>query len=113
MKCNWHLCKNDLTGQQRKFCSDKCKSKFFVTKYRRDLKRKLVEYKGGQCENKGCGYKRCIAALDFHHIDPEQKQFSISRKGQCVSFEEAKKEVDKCMLLCANCHREVEDNFIP
>ena len=111
MKCQWHLCKNDLTGQQRKFCSDKCKSKFFVTKYRRDLKRKLVEYKGGKCEK--CDYNRCVAALDFHHVDPETKDFSISHDGQSVSFERAKVEVDKCQLLCANCHREVEDDFIP
>jgi hypothetical protein len=104
MKCEWHLCGKELEGQRRRFCSDGCKSKFFVTKYRQDLKRKLVEYKGGKCEL--CGYNRCIAALEFHHQDPNEKDFGIAYKGRCVTFDEAKREVDRCLLLCANCHRE-------
>ncbi len=110
MKCQWHLCQNELEGQRRRFCSEKCKSKFFVTKYRRELKIKLVTYKGGKCEI--CGYSKSVAAMDFHHHDPDIKEFAISRKGQCHSFEEAKREVDKCQLLCANCHRE-KHAFIP
>lgn len=111
MKCLWHLCSNELIGRQRKFCGGKCKSKFFVTKYRRDIKQKLVEYKGGKCEK--CGYDKCIAAMEFHHLDPNQKDFSLSEAGNCISLEEAKREVDKCELLCCRCHREKENDFIP
>ena len=63
-----------------------------------------VEYKGGRCQV--CGYDRCIEALEFHHLDPTQKDFGISHKGYTRSWEKVKEEVDKCILLCANCHRE-------
>lgn len=73
------------------------------TNSRRRLKEKLVEYKGGKCEI--CGYNKCISALEFHHLDPLQKEFNIN--GDYKSIERAKKEVDKCILVCANCHREI------
>lgn len=63
-----------------------------------------VEYKGGKCER--CGYKRCIEALEFHHTDPALKDFSISGKGYTRSWDTVQKELDKCEMLCANCHRE-------
>jgi len=71
------------------------------------LKRRAVEYKGGQCEL--CGYRRCVAALDFHHTDPTQKDFAISRLGSKVWSEAIARELDKCQLVCANCHREAHD----
>jgi hypothetical protein len=74
-----------------------------VVNWRKDKKRKLVEYKGGCCEK--CGYKKCIDAFDFHHMDPNQKDFGISAKS--YSFERLKKEVDKCILVCKNCHAEL------
>jgi hypothetical protein len=68
------------------------------------LKEKCIEYKGGCCEI--CHYNKCISSLDFHHLDPTKKEFSISTK-KCNAFgEEIKKELDKCILLCSNCHRE-------
>lgn len=69
------------------------------------VKRKAVDYLGGCCQI--CGYNDCIDALDFHHLDPVQKEFSISHDGVNVSYDKLKKELDKCILLCANCHREV------
>lgn len=73
------------------------------------FKRKCVEYKGGKCEM--CGYNRCYAALDFHHRDPSQKDFGIS-KAKLTSFcEKVERELDKCMLVCANCHRELHVGF--
>jgi hypothetical protein len=75
-----------------------------VAKKRKNYKQILVEYKGGKCEI--CGYDKCIEALDFHHKDPTQKDFNISASKIC-NIETLKKEVDKCMLLCANCHREI------
>jgi hypothetical protein len=69
----------------------------------------LVAAAGGRCRL--CGYKRCLAALQFHHLDPPQKRFVISRQGVTRSFAEARDEAAKCVLLCANCHAEVEAGF--
>ena len=74
-----------------------------VTNAKKRQKQKLVDYKGGKCEI--CGYNKCIEALDFHHLNPNEKDFGLSKKY--ISFEKAKKEVDKCILVCANCHREI------
>ena len=63
-----------------------------------------VAYKGGKCEK--CGYDRCIEAFDFHHIDPAQKDFGISSKGYTRSWKRVQEELDQCVMLCANCHRE-------
>ena len=68
------------------------------------LKERLVEYKGGKCEI--CGYDKCITALEFHHLNPEEKEFGIGN-NDILSFERNKQEVDKCILVCANCHREI------
>lgn len=76
-----------------------------VKKRRNKLKQMAVDYKGGKCQK--CGYDRCIAALDFHHIDESQKEFGISGSGYSKSWEKIKKELDKCILVCANCHREI------
>ena len=77
-----------------------------VTTYRRSVKRRLVEEAGGSCRL--CGYDRCIAALEFHHIDPSTKRFSLSLKGVARAFETVREEAAKCVLLCSNCHSEVE-----
>lgn len=68
------------------------------------LKEKLVEYKGGKCER--CGYNKCITALEFHHLDPNEKEFGVGN-FEVLSFDKCKKEVDKCILVCSNCHREI------
>lgn len=73
------------------------------------IKNDSVNYKGGKCVV--CGYSRCHAALDFHHLDPSKKEFGIGGK-RCKTFLHIKEELDKCVLLCANCHREVENGFI-
>jgi hypothetical protein len=74
-----------------------------VIRWRKRVKIKLIEYKGGKCVK--CGYNKCIEALHFHHVDPKEKDFSIS--GKTLSFEKMKKEVDKCILVCSNCHSEI------
>jgi len=66
----------------------------------------LVEYKGGKCVR--CGYNKNVKALQFHHIDKTTKLFSIS-SGHCRSWKSQIAEVDKCILLCANCHAEEHD----
>lgn len=75
--------------------------------YYRDMRKIAIDYKGGKCEK--CGYDKSSWALDFHHKDPEQKSFSIS-KGK-KSFETLKPEIDKCELLCKNCHAEEHENI--
>lgn len=78
-----------------------------VIEWRKRKKIELVEYKGGSCIK--CGYNKCISALEFHHIDPNGKDFSIG--GKSWSFERLKKEVDKCILVCSNCHREIHEEI--
>lgn len=77
-----------------------------VTKRRKKLKAMAVELKGGKCNL--CGYNRCIGALEFHHLIPSQKEFALSMKGLTRSWEKIQQELEKTILLCANCHREVE-----
>ena len=74
-----------------------------VINWRRRAKIKLVEYKGGECEK--CGYDKCIDALEFHHNDPSEKDFTIS--GKSWSFDRLRDEVDKCIMVCSNCHKEI------
>jgi hypothetical protein len=69
----------------------------------KETKEKAVEYKGGKCSK--CGYNKCIAALEFHHLDPSEKDPKWSNM-KTRSFDKIKPELDKCVLLCANCHRE-------
>ncbi|QNR53844.1 hypothetical protein phiK7A1_054 [Pseudomonas phage phiK7A1] len=63
----------------------------------------LVEQKGGGCTL--CGYSECTAALEFHHKDPSQKDFQINKRWS-MTKEAILLEIEKCVLLCANCHRE-------
>ena len=81
-----------------------------VQRRREKTKELLVEYKGGKCEI--CGYDKCISALEFHHIASGEKEFGIGQKGYTRSFEKNKEEVDKCILVCANCHREIHEGLI-
>ena len=70
----------------------------------REFKNKCVEYKGGECEK--CGYNKCKGALEFHHIDRSKKDFTISHSRAYSFDDKIKKELDKCILLCSNCHKE-------
>lgn len=70
-----------------------------------------IAYKGGKCQC--CGYNKYVGALEFHHINSEEKDFGISAKGYTRSWKRVKEELDKCILVCANCHREIHGNIIP
>ena len=105
-ECSKHgLCKFVLEGRGYYRCT-KCRSER-VAQRRRKVKALLVEYKGGQCEK--CGYNKCLAALEFHHLDPTQKDFGISGNGNTFKLDTMKKEADKCILVCSNCHKEIHD----
>ncbi len=77
-----------------------------VTIHRKRLKARAVAYKGGKCML--CGYDKCNAALEFHHLDKTIKSFGLSKKGVTRAWSSIQTELDKCILVCANCHREVE-----
>jgi transposase len=83
----------------------KCRSEA-VTRRRRRVKQVLVEEAGGKCQ--ACGYNRCVGALHFHHVDSAGKRFGLSHRGVARSLAEARGEAEKCVLLCSNCHVEVE-----
>lgn len=113
------VCNKELKGLQKKFCCNACKQKDNYNKKKilngntlfnqdsRGLIRKLqlIEDKGGKCNR--CGYNKNISALDFHHTDPLNKEFSLDKRtlGN-TSMERILEEAKKCELLCANCHRE-------
>lgn len=77
-----------------------------VSKRRRAVKLKAVQLLGGECQN--CGYKKHPGVLEFHHVDATSKSFSISGGGLSRSWFAITEELKKCVLVCANCHREIE-----
>jgi transposase len=77
-----------------------------VVARRRKVKALLVEEAGGCCLL--CGYDRYTGALQFHHLDPREKSFGLGLRGVAHSLERCREEARKCVLLCANCHAEVE-----
>jgi hypothetical protein len=69
------------------------------------LKSQMVEYKGGCCVK--CGYNKYLGALEFHHLDPSKKDFNPSKLKKYSFDDRVKIELDKCILVCSNCHREI------
>jgi len=82
-----------------------------VKRRRKKIKILGVIYKGGKCIK--CGYNKYFENLEFHHIDPTKKEFTISQKSN-HRWKTIKKELNKCILLCSTCHREthIEQNTI-
>jgi hypothetical protein len=111
MNCKWHACGANFEPHHpaQVYCTRRCKCVAAVARRRRKVKQMAVEYLGGECIR--CGYKRAIEALEFHHRDPAQKEISISATGNTLSWETVKLELDKCDLLCANCHREIHSKL--
>lgn len=79
-----------------------------VKNRRKKIRGMAIEYKGGKCTI--CGYNNCNEALDFHHLDGGSKDFGISSKGYTRSWESVREELNKCILVCANCHREIHSD---
>lgn len=96
-----------LEGRGHYRCK-RCRSRAVINR-RRTIKEKLVGEAGGACAL--CGYGRWVGALQFHHLDPSRKEFSISQRGHSRSLARSRAEARKCVLLCANCHAEVEGGF--
>lgn len=85
------------------------KSVIAVSNRRRKVKLLALEYKGNKCSL--CGYDKYVGALEFHHTDPNQKDYNLAKKGYTFSWKRIKEELDKCILVCANCHREIHGNL--
>jgi len=119
--------KQDITVVKEKYCPNcneiKSTSEFYLRrdktnfspyckpctseqtlKRQRLFKTQCVEYKGGKCID--CGYNKYIGALEFHHLDPSKKDFTIAKSKLCKFDFVIQQELDKCVLLCSNCHRE-------
>lgn len=79
-----------------------------VKSFRIRTKEKAVEYKGGKCVI--CDYNKCIKGFDFHHLDPTKKDFTIGSNSS-ISWEKIKNEIEKCILVCCRCHREIHDGL--
>ena len=94
-------------GRRYAVCSFCCKAN--SKKRRIEFKRWCVEHKGGKC--KVCGYNKCLRSLDFHHLNETEKDYEISAYWK-KSKKEVIKELEKCVLLCRNCHGEVHDGLI-
>ena len=111
------ICDNQLTGNQIKFCSGACKQKhaYYITKSnpntmwhqtKRGIERKIlfINEFGGKCSQ--CGYCKNIGALEFHHYKDNKSYNLDMRKLSNTSIDKLREELSKCILLCANCHRE-------
>jgi transposase len=81
-----------------------------VAERRRRIKAILVAEAGGACCL--CGYSRYVGALEFHHVDPRQKRLELSHKGLGLSIDTARAEARKCVLVCSNCHAELEGQVV-
>lgn len=103
--CSRHGLTTHVHENNGQFRCRKCRS-LYVAQNRIRTKEKLVKHLGGKCQI--CSYNKSIWALEFHHINPAEKEFSISHDGITRGIGRCLEEVKKCVLLCANCHREVE-----
>lgn len=75
-----------------------------------EIKQLINERKQSGCSI--CGYFKCLKALEFHHLDPKKKLFSLSRSSSRYSHKEITDELDKCVIVCSNCHKEIHDGLI-
>jgi transposase len=109
MRCRHHgETAFSLSGRGYYRCK-RCRSEA-VARRRRKMKTILVEEAGGSCCI--CGYSRNMRALHFHHVEPSQKRHEINAKGVSLALETLRAEAQKCILLCSNCHAEVEDGIV-
>lgn len=90
------------------YCKD-CTNEQTIERQRK-VKEDAVNYKGGKCQI--CDYSKYLGALEFHHLNPSEKDFSISNQKSTTMNRVIKKELDKCLLVCSNCHREIHGGVI-
>jgi hypothetical protein len=93
-------------SRQKRMCK-KCRNLQNVEKYRA-YKRSDIEFFGGKCIR--CTYSKCVAALEFHHRNPNEKDPDFKRVIR-RSAKARRTELSKCDLLCSNCHREIHEEM--
>jgi len=110
------VCDTRLQGRQTKFCSSTCKNRHhqsYESQKSRGLARKLqlVRVTGGRCSI--CGYRKNIAALAFHHTDSKGKDFKLDMRSLSNrTLKSVLAELDKCILVCLNCHAELHNPLL-
>ncbi len=107
-KCKRDLEETDFYSGSNRYCKECTKN--YRNQHRRNQKQEAVDYKGGKCSI--CGYSRSLRALEFHHLDPSKKDFGISKDNSFIPLYKIRDELDKCILVCANCHAEIHDGLI-
>ena len=108
-ECKTHGDTTYILRADGRYRCKKCASESVIRR-RKNVKIKAVEYKGNSCEI--CGYDRCVDALHFHHLDPNKKDFGIAAGGFTRSWEKIRTEIDKCIMVCANCHSEIHAGIV-
>lgn len=108
MRCRHHGETDFSISSRGYYRCKRCRSEAVVRR-RKKMKTILVEEAGGACCI--CGYGRNMRALHFHHVEPSQKRHEINAKGVALALETLRAEARKCVLLCSNCHAEVEDGM--
>ena len=111
------ICEKTLRGRQSKYCSRRCKNadtnrrhQSYLAQQKRGRERKahLVHMKGGECQY--CAYRLNLAALEFHHLSADEKDFQLDlRSLSNRSWSRILSEARKCILVCSNCHRELHN----
>ena len=97
-------------GKDGSSCYCKICSNLQALYRQRKFKKECIEYKGGCCSL--CKYNKYIGALEFHHKNPSEKDFTIANQRFTKFNDKIKNELDKCIIVCANCHREIHGNLI-
>lgn len=100
--CNNHPNTLRVLGSNGSYVCPACRYEKLKGKRHR-VKQALVSARGGRCER--CGYSKYAEVMEFHHIDPSQKDFQLSSR-MSFAFGAILKEAEKCMMLCPTCHRE-------
>lgn len=120
-------CNNPIENKGKLYCGVKCKALFFQNRKRSEFRREtglsyqtfrgvvrklyFIDEIGGACSV--CGYNKNLAALEFHHINPSDKEFNIDNRSLSnLSMQKLRGEVSKCALLCANCHKELHNKLL-
>ena len=105
MLCPRHGVTEFVVGSRGYYRCKRCRSEA-VARRRRKVKETLVAEAGGACCI--CGYNRTMRALHFHHLNPAEKRHEINASGVAIALAKLRIEAHKCVLLCSNCHAEVE-----
>lgn len=100
---------NRRNGKGNSVYCKRCSNDQTVERQKR-FKQQCIDYKGGKCVC--CGYNKCNNALDFHHLDPDKKEFSIAHAKLTSFNDKVKNELNNCALVCSNCHREIHAGII-